>query len=1359
MSMSERLINFVKKIIKYNTIDEILDQYETPTEKGYVFERMADILIKFGFFNIFPRSQFDHFTGNVNLGKLKPMKSLRRYLKENVVVSGKSSGCSDISLKNTKTETYIFISSKYSLSDNDVSYYGVQNIVSVCDHKKHLYPNYTIYILVVDKNMVVEKIKRANESSLYITKHMNNILDLTDLNTAFKKFKVDIVKYDFNDYDEIYCNKMEKLQLLFHQRLHILKTSKLIKDGKKQILWGFKCRSGKTYASGGLIIEQSEMEENYNVLIVTSVPSETISQFTDQLFNRYIDFKKFTIHEVKSGKYLKNIELAENNIIVISKQLLQNYTGNDIIDSLKNINLDLIIFDENHFAGTTEMSRNIFSSYSCSKTVRLYLTATYSKPLKEWNIPYECQLYWDIEDELSCKKMDIEKLKSRHGDEVLSTIKNFENEGYSVTDVFKTYNNYPDIRILSNMFENKKFQDIKEKIQGSKYGFGFESLFSIKNDNFIFSNEIRRILRYISGSNKEVDFKNGDKSIFSNIYNKCIETKSRRPFTQLWFLPSNNIHKISINLKNLMIQDNILKNYGIMIVNSFSEISSDIKSTIEEEEIRCRNEMKEGLIILAGNMLTLGITINSCDVVFLLNNSMSSDKVIQQMYRCMTESNMGDKCYGHIVDMNPSRVINTCINMCPKYHEKLTFTEKIKYVIENHLINIDADCFTTKEIDSITLIKKITDIWRDDPVNNFRKLLKNLDDNHKTFDSDIQKQINEHFKLGRTKNISATIEIGKQKLPSGKEKNVKDDLEEKDVEDAEEDIDVEPDVKVLVSFSTDVLPYVIPLACILTIKDDEQNFMNMLNHIQNNRELLEIFDEQSEIWWQSKDLIKFIIKIIDDHYDSESNLYNMSIHFKLGLRSLIDEPDKLLELINDFLRPNQREKQKFGEVFTPMKIVNEILDTLPADVWSNDRYKWFDPATGLGNFPIAVYLRLFDGLREKYSNDNDRKKHILENMLYMSELNKKNCYVITQIFNIDNKYKLNLHCGDTLKMDVGKSFRPYKYYVKNVGKKGLIFKKKVDKFDIIMGNPPYNTGGIKSHTGNKLGEKNETIWPKFVEYAMDRLDDGGYLAFMTPLSWLKLGHKCHNLLEKHIIWMKLWDNSQSKIEIKADIPISIYLLHNVENENLKTHIETVNARKNLKMASDVYIDPHYSVPLAFHSIFSKLSELIKHQNLALDVKTKTVKCQGEKFNLPDDYELSDMFAIDTYRIKDGYIVKKMTERHPDTEKPKLIIANKSSLCGAYIDDGRLGLTGNHKFYILGNQLEKIQQLFKTKIGRIIAHYTKYSQDFLEKDAFIYMPDVRKISEKELPKITDKNLYKLLKLTDDEIQLIETYQDE
>lgn len=43
------------------------------------------------------------------------------------------------------------------------------------------------------------------------------------------------------------------------------------------------------------------------------------------------------------------------------------------------------------------------------------------------------------------------------------------------------------------------------------------------------------------------------------------------------------------------------------------------------------------------------------------------------------------------------------------------------------------------------------------------------------------------------------------------------------------------------------------------------------------------------------------------------------------------------------------------------------------------------------------------------------------------------------------------------------------------------------------------------------------------------------------------------------------------------------------------------------------------------------------------------------------------------------------------EKIKLIIANKSSYKGSFIDDGRLGLCGNDKFYILGENLELIKK--------------------------------------------------------------------
>ena len=45
-----------------------------------------------------------------------------------------------------------------------------------------------------------------------------------------------------------------------------------------------------------------------------------------------------------------------------------------------------------------------------------------------------------------------------------------------------------------------------------------------------------------------------------------------------------------------------------------------------------------------------------------------------------------------------------------------------------------------------------------------------------------------------------------------------------------------------------------------------------------------------------------------------------------------------------------------------MKLVNEMLDKLPIEVWTNKELKWLDPCCGMGNFPIAVYLRLMKTL-------------------------------------------------------------------------------------------------------------------------------------------------------------------------------------------------------------------------------------------------------------------------------------------------------------------------------------------------------------------------------------------------------------
>jgi len=522
------------------------------------------------------------------------------------------------------------------------------------------------------------------------------------------------------------------------------------------------------------------------------------------------------------------------------------------------------------------------------------------------------------------------------------------------------------------------------------------------------------------------------------------------------------------------------------------------------------------------------------------------------------------------------------------------------------------------------------------------------------------------------------------------------------------------------------------------------DLIESLETIKNNPQLKEIFDDQLKKWYgtEFKGNFDILFPILKQHLNiDETN--NMFFNIMNQIEKLIDYPDKLVEYINSQLKPKDLEKKEFGEVFTPLEIINEMLDKLDhyykaensgTSIFSNPNMTWFDPANGIGNFPVCVYTRLMEGLKPVIKNVEKRKKHIIENMLYMSEINPKNVFICKKIFQSE-KYRVNIHLGDTLKLNPGEEWG-------------------IDSFDVIMGNPPFNKGGIRSHTGKYLGEKNETIWPEFIKYSLQYLIPNGYLVFINPLSWLKKSHSVHNLLlEKHIIWLKLWDYAKSLATINGKIPVSLYVLQNKDNINKnKTQIITEIQEKKIITTSNVYLDKEYSIPLAFHTIFNKLTKFIEQNNCRLEIKTKTIKSIGEKQKLPSKYTLQDMWAVDTYTIKDGIMVKRAIEQHPDANKTKLIIANKGSFNGTFIDEGKLSLTGSDKLYILGNNLELIKKILSFKIGNIISHYTKYRQNFLEKEAFIFVPDIRKLGIND---ITEDDFYTLIELTQEEINQIKS----
>jgi hypothetical protein len=323
-------------------------------------------------------------------------------------------------------------------------------------------------------------------------------------------------------------------------------------------------------------------------------------------------------------------------------------------------------------------------------------------------------------------------------------------------------------------------------------------------------------------------------------------------------------------------------------------------------------------------------------------------------------------------------------------------------------------------------------------------------------------------------------------------------------------------------------------------------------------------------------------------------------------KSLIDKPKELLELIDDCLKPKIEEKKKFGEVFTPFKLINEMLDKLDEyyrkshkekSIFSVKKFKWFDPANGMGNFPIAVYLRLMEGLKNKIKNKEKRKKHILEKMLYMSELNKKNVFICKQIFDVENKYNLNLYCGDSLELNTIKQWN-------------------IEKFDVIIGNPPYQDG-----SGNR--GKGHTLWTKFVEKFINKINEKKYMSFIHPSLWRQAEHPLLDVIKsKQILYLEIHDEKDGQKTFRCSTRYDWYILQNTKYKK-KTKILGQDCKTYTVDLTTLNFIPNDSFILLKKLIDSKIKVEILHSRSDYGTDKKwTDKIEDSVFKYPCVYSVN-----------------------------------------------------------------------------------------------------------------------------------------
>lgn len=239
----------------------------------------------------------------------------------------------------------------------------------------------------------------------------------------------------------------------------------------------------------------------------------------------------------------------------------------------------------------------------------------------------------------------------------------------------------------------------------------------------------------------------------------------------------------------------------------------------------------------------------------------------------------------------------------------------------------------------------------------------------------------------------------------------------------------------------------------------------------------------------------------------------------------------IVKIINQFVKDGEVERKKYGEVMTPITLVREMLDTLPKEVWSNPNLKWLDPANGAGTFPFVVIYKLMNGLKnvEGFEDVEFRYKHIVENMIYTCELQSRN--VALWLCGVDPKdeYTTNTYWGSFL--DDG-----FDYHMKNVWG--------VEKFDIVIGNPPYQDE-------NKSQVK---LWPLFINKSINFLNDGGSLLKVFPSVWINRpgGQKFKKTTELFSIYQLekvVIENKEGKKWF--DIGETVCFIHLTKNKNSK----------------------------------------------------------------------------------------------------------------------------------------------------------------------------------------------------------------
>lgn len=480
------------------------------------------------------------------------------------------------------------------------------------------------------------------------------------------------------------------------------------------------------------------------------------------------------------------------------------------------------------------------------------------------------------------------------------------------------------------------------------------------------------------------------------------------------------------------------------------------------------------------------------------------------------------------------------------------------------------------------------------------------------------------------------------------------------------------------------------------------------------------------------------------------------------------------------------------EVFTPPKLVNEILDMLPQELFKSPDTKFLDPCCKSGVFLREIAKRLIEGLADKIPDLEERIEHIFKNQFFglaitelTALLSRRSVYCSKDasgeysVCNFADKdgnieYKRTYHiwlkdkcmmCGASKsEYDRGEELETHAYsfiHTDNLKNSELFKRLKEMKFDVIIGNPPYQL-----NDGGGTGSSATPLYHLFVEQAKKL--NPRYITMIIPARWYAGGKGLdnfrNNMLSSKKI-RKIVDYANSA-DCFPGVIIAGGICYFLWDKSYDGECEVINMKQNDILSNDKRNLNEYPVFVRDNTAVRIIRKIFKLKERTMDNLVYSRNCfnlfsneKGHETHNPNDYKLHSLKGK-------SYIEKRLIiDRDKLVNKFKVIITkamsggNKPTAEGNYQVVSSLNVLEPNEvctetYLCLGAfddalKANNLKMYVGTKFFRFLLLQALSSIN-ISKEKFCFIPIQDFIEE-----WTDEKLYKKYDLTQEEIDFIES----